>query len=161
MWRGKQREMGKKWFLHDFYSESQVIMLHITYFILCCIKSLESTIAFRYNLPCFWEIVSQVQFGRTQINYFKLFMYACISYNDKKESKARGNLLKITINFWTLCTCCLNYPIAHALSSQVLMHPNHKWEITDAASESLYSYMWDSNPAGTWWHQRPETRGGG
>ena len=34
-----------------------------------------------------------------QINYSKLFMYACILYNDKKQSKVKGNLLKITINF--------------------------------------------------------------
>ena len=34
-----------------------------------------------------------------QINFYKFFMYACISYNNKKESKPLCNLLKITLNF--------------------------------------------------------------
>ena len=32
-------------------------------------------------------------------NYFKFFMYTCITYNDKKKSKLLSNSLKITLNF--------------------------------------------------------------
>ncbi len=32
-------------------------------------------------------------------SYFNVFMYAYISDNDKQESKALGNFLKITMNF--------------------------------------------------------------
>ena len=69
-------------------------------------------IAFRSNSYCFWEIwavpgsiplAGTWFFFFVQINYFKFFMYAFISYNDKKESKLLSSLLKITLNFWTLC----------------------------------------------------------
>ena len=70
-------------------------------------------IAFRSNSYCFWEIwavMGSIPLSGTwffffvQINYFKFFLYACISYNDIKESELLSNLSKITINFWTLCT---------------------------------------------------------
>ena len=38
-----------------------------------------------------------------QFHYFKLFMYAYITYNEKKESKGLGHLLLITIIFLTMC----------------------------------------------------------
>ena len=38
-----------------------------------------------------------------QVNYYKLFIYACILFNDKKQSKVMSNLSKITLNFWTVC----------------------------------------------------------
>ena len=38
-----------------------------------------------------------------QFHYFYLFQYASITYDDKMESKVLGNLLMITINFWTWC----------------------------------------------------------
>ena len=69
-------------------------------------------IAFRSNLLCFWEIWSVVSsiprsgrciFFFVQINYYKLFLYALILYNDKKQSKVLSNLSKITLNFWTVC----------------------------------------------------------
>ena len=68
-------------------------------------------IAFRSNLSCFWEIWSVVSstprsgrwfFFSVQINYYKLFSYAYIFYNDKKQSKVLSNLSKITFNFWTV-----------------------------------------------------------
>ena len=68
-------------------------------------------IAFRSNSCCFWEIWAVTGsiplpgtwfFSFVQIIFYKFFMYACISYNDKKESKLLCNLLKITLNFWTL-----------------------------------------------------------
>ena len=68
-------------------------------------------IAFRSNSYCFWEIwadpgsiprVGTWFFFFVQINYFKFFMYVCLSYNDKKQSKLSSNLLKITLNFWTV-----------------------------------------------------------
>ena len=68
-------------------------------------------IAFRSNSYCFWEIwavpgsiprVGTWFFFFVQINYFKFFMYVCISYNDKKELKLSSNLLKITLKFWTV-----------------------------------------------------------
>ena len=68
-------------------------------------------IAFRSNLPCFWEIwrvagsiplSGRWFFFFVQINFYKLFIYACILYNDKKQSKVSGNLSKITLNFWTV-----------------------------------------------------------
>ena len=32
-----------------------------------------------------------------------LYMYASMTYNDKQESKVLGDLLLITLNFWTVC----------------------------------------------------------
>ena len=69
-------------------------------------------IAFRSNSYCFWEIwavpgsiprVGTWFFFFVQINYFKFFMYVCLSYNDKKQSNLSSNSLKITLNFWTVC----------------------------------------------------------
>ena len=73
-------------------------------------------IAFRSNSYCFWEIWAvrgSIPLSGTwffffvQINYFKVFLHACISYNDIKKSKALCNLSRITINFWTLCILSL------------------------------------------------------
>ena len=90
-------------------------------------------LAFRSNLTCFWEIWSVVSstprsgrwfFFSVQINYYKLFLYAYIFYNDKKQSKVLSNLSKITLNFWTVCTIqvkeviCLAFPD----TTQVLRH---------------------------------------
>ena len=95
-------------------SEIWVIMIHITNFTLSCTKSLDGrvVIAFRSNLPCFceiWAVMGSIPpsgtwfFFFVQINFSNVFMYAYISDNDKQDSKCLGNLLKITINFWTLC----------------------------------------------------------
>ena len=98
----------------DFYSEIGVILLHNTNFPHYFTKSLDSPVVIAYKSKFFWFCVTWGDVGSNptsgtwffffvQINYFKLFMYACISYNDKKQSKVMVNLLKITINFWTLC----------------------------------------------------------
>ena len=94
-------------------SEIWVIMIHITNFTISCTKSLDGrvVIAFRSNLPWFceiWAVMGSIPpsgtwfFFFVQIHYYTLFIYACISYNDKKQSKLLSNLLKITINFWTV-----------------------------------------------------------
>ena len=83
-------------------------MAHLTK----CLRG-QVVIAFRSNLSCFWEIWSVVSstprsgrwiFFSVQINYYKLFLYAYIFYNDKKQSKVLSNLSKITLNFWTVCS---------------------------------------------------------
>ena len=75
----------------------------------------QMVIAFRSNSYCFWEIwavpgsiprVGTWFFFFVQIDYFKFFMYVCLSYNDKKQSKLSSNLLKIHLNFWTVCVGC-------------------------------------------------------
>ena len=101
VWLGKPREMGQKWFLYDFCSENQVIMHHITSFTQCCIKNLGGTmaIAFRSTLLCFWKIWSVTgsippsgtwYFFSVQITYYKLLMYACISYHTWPERILRS-----------------------------------------------------------------------
>ena len=93
-------------------------MVEITNFTLSCTKSLDGrvVIAFRSNLPCFceiWAVTGSIPpsgtwfFFFVQINYSNVFMYADILDNDKQDSKCLGNLLKITINFWTLWYNCL------------------------------------------------------
>ena len=68
-------------------------------------------IAFRSNLPCFWEIWRVAGsiprsgswfFFFVQINFCKLFLYACILYNDKKLSKVWGILCLLQIHSWTV-----------------------------------------------------------
>ena len=57
------------------------------------------------NLKCreFNSPLRKMIFFFVQINYFKLSLYACILYNDKKQPKVLSNLSKITLNFWTVC----------------------------------------------------------
>ena len=57
------------------------------------------------NLKCreFNSPLRKMIFFFVQVNYYKLFIYACILFNDKKQSKVMSNLSKITLNFWTVC----------------------------------------------------------
>ena len=65
------------------------------------------------NLKCreFNSPLRKIIFFFVQVNYYKLFIYACILFNDKKQSKVMSNLSKITLNLeyitlhvWTLWT---------------------------------------------------------
>ena len=109
MWRIVE-EMGQKWILEPLFSE---IQLNIEQY--SNLKQLSTRVYVAKWLQCLGQIClafekfeeSQVQFPSqeddffffVQINYYKLFIYACILYNDKMQSKALGNLSKITINF--------------------------------------------------------------
>ena len=64
-----------------------------------------------------------------QINYFMLFMYACISYIDKNESKVLGNLMKITINFWTLCRSKVWICIKVCWTNSIILGTRKLWWI--------------------------------
>ena len=89
-------------------------------------------VAFRSYFSWFCEIWDDVGsnppsgtwFFFVQANYSKLFMYACISYNDKKQSKVMSNLLKIIINFWTLCepALCIYTAVYDLLWLQTSVH---------------------------------------
>ena len=113
VWWGKPGEMGQNWILEPLFSEMWVIMLHITNFTLPCTRSLDGrvVIAFRSNSPWFceiWAVMGSIPCSGTWFFFrsnklFNVFMYAYISDNDKQESKVLGSLLKITINFWTVC----------------------------------------------------------
>jgi hypothetical protein len=52
----------------------------------------------RFNTP-----LRSMIFFFVQIIFFNVFMYAYISDNDNQVSKVLSNLLKITMNFWTVC----------------------------------------------------------
>ena len=49
-------------------------------------------------------------------------MYASMTYNDKKESKVLGDLLLITLNFWTVCKSMGSYLVVktYAVNSKYI-----------------------------------------
>ena len=66
-----------------------------------------------------------------QIHYFKLFMYASMTYNHKQESKVLGDLLLITLNFWTVCVS--------SQSTEPIVHTNPKYICMHKSSDKQYS----------------------
>ena len=59
------------------------------------------------------QVLKSMIFFFVQIIFFNVFMYAYISDNDKQGSKVLSNLLKITMNFWTLYILHIKSTLSH------------------------------------------------